>query len=77
MEHPPWRPFRVHEEGICIMKLKYSATVTYTTGGCTGAVVRAEDQREAWSKLLAALDGGANVQAIQLGAILADGMEAK
>lgn len=59
------------------MKLKYSATVTYTTGVCTGAVVRAGDQREAWSKLLTALDGGANVQAIQLGAILADGMEVK
>ena len=55
------------------MKLKYSATVTYTTSVCTGAVVRAEDQREAWGKLLAALD----VQAIQLGAILADNMEVK
>lgn len=59
------------------MKLKYSAAVTYTTGVCTGAVVRAGDQREAWSRLLAALDGGANVQAIQLAAILTDGMEVR
>lgn len=57
------------------MKLKYAATVTYTTGVCTGAVVRADSQGEAWGKLLAALNGGATVQAVQLAAILADNME--
>ena len=59
------------------MKLKYAATVTYTTGVCAGAVVRADGQDEAWAKLLAALNGGANVQGIQLAAILADDMEIK
>lgn len=59
------------------MKLKYAATVIYTTGGCVGATVLAESQSEAWSKLLAALSGGANIQSVQLGAVLTDKWEIK
>lgn len=59
------------------MNLKYAAIVTYTTGGCAGVTVRADSLSEAWSKLLAALNGGANIQAIQLGEVLTDKWEIK
>ena len=60
------------------MKLKYAATIIYNDGACTGAVVRADDQRDAWGKLFAALDGSTkNVRALQLAAVLTDGMEVK
>lgn len=59
------------------MKLKYAATVTYATGVCTGAVIWAASQAEAWDKLLKGFDGGADVQAVQLAAILADTREIK
>lgn len=51
-------------------QLKWAAIIEYTNGATTGAVVNADSEEDAWSKILKNFDHGRAVHAIRMSMIL-------